>query len=143
MVWAIATLAAVVVADPTRQGRAALVGVMTSDYFTASAARGAGPLRLMVVHGLRNAFAPVATRLSTELPLAVTACFVIERIYGLDGMGAVTLDAVARHDTRWLMAVALAGAVLAVLALIISDVAYASLDPRLRAALMRTRRRRR
>lgn len=143
MAWGIVTLAAVVVADPTRQGRSALLGVMTSDYFQAARARGAGPVRLMILHGLRNALAPVATRLSTELPVAVTACFVIERVYGLEGMGAATLAAVAAHDVRWLMAVALGGAALAVLALVISDVAYASLDPRVRIALTRIRRRKR
>jgi peptide/nickel transport system permease protein len=81
--------------------------------------------------------------MSTEIPLALTACFVVERIYGLDGLGAATLDAVARHDTRWLMALSLGGAVVAVLALVLSDVAYASLDPRLRVALTKVSGRRR
>jgi len=143
MAWAIVTLVLVFVADPARQGRAALVPVLASEQVRAARARGAGPLRVLAAHGLRNALAPVVTRMSTEIPLALTACFVVERVYGLDGLGAATLEAVARHDIRWLMALSLGGTVVAVFALVLSDVAYASLDPRLRGALVRTSRRRR
>ena len=143
MAWAVATLVAVFVADPARQGRAALLPVLASEQVRAARARGAGPWRVLFAHGLRNALAPVATRMSTEIPLALTACFVVERVYGLEGLGAATLEAVAAHDTQWLMALSLGGAVVAVVALVLSDVAYASLDPRLRVALTRATRRRR
>ena len=143
LAWAVATLVAVFVADPARQGRAALLPVLASEQVRAARARGAGPWRVLFAHGLRNALAPVATRMSTEIPLALTACFVVERVYGLEGLGAATLEAVAAHDTRWLMALSLGGAVVAVVALVLSDVAYASLDPRLRVALTRATRRRR
>ena len=143
MTWAVATLVLISVADPARQGRAALVPVLASEHVRAARARGAGPFRVLFAHGLRNALAPVATRMSTEIPLALTACFVLERVFGLEGLGAATLEAVAAHDTRWLMALSLGGTVVAVAALVLSDVAYASLDPRLRGALTRATRRRR
>jgi peptide/nickel transport system permease protein len=142
MVWAVVTLALALAADPMRQSRAALLPVLTTEYVRASRARGAGPMHVLLVHGLRNALAPVATRMATEMPVAITGCFVLEQIFGLRGVGSATLDAVARHDTRWLMAVALGGSVLAVVALVTSDVAYATLDPRLRSSLLRSGRRR-
>jgi ABC-type dipeptide/oligopeptide/nickel transport system permease component len=134
-------LALVLLADPVRHQRAALVPVLTEDYVRAATARGAGPVRVTLVHALRNAMLPLATRASLELPLVVTSCFVIEKVLGLPGLGEATLDAVLRHDTSWLMALALSGSVIAVASLVISDVAYALLDPRLRSALMTTRRR--
>ncbi len=129
-------------ADPVRQQRSELLPVLTEDYFRAALARGASPVRALVTHGLRNAMFPLITRAALELPVAVTACFVIEKALGLPGLGEATLDAVSRNDTSWLMALALAGSVLAVGSLVISDLAYALLDPRLRASLAVVRRRR-
>jgi ABC-type dipeptide/oligopeptide/nickel transport system permease component len=136
-------LAAVLVADPMRQQREALIPVLVSDHAKAARARGAAPWRVVLVHGLRNALLPVTSRMMLELPMAVTACFVIERALGLSGLGEVTLEAVARRDVGWLMTVALWGAILAVGALVLSDVVQAIVDPRLRDALFKTRRRRR
>jgi ABC-type dipeptide/oligopeptide/nickel transport system permease component len=67
--------------------------------------------------------------------------FVLERALGLPGLGDATLAAVARGDTAWLMAMVVAGACWAVVALVLSDVAYALLDPRLRQAVLRPHRR--
>ena len=134
-------LALVLAAEPTRQQRAALLPVLTQDYVRAAMARGAGRWRLVVVHGLRHALFPLATRSALELPAAWAGVFVLERALGLPGLGDATLAAVARGDTAWLMAMVVAGACWAVVALVLSDVAYALLDPRLRQAVLRPHRR--
>ncbi|MCA9625063.1 MAG: ABC transporter permease [Myxococcales bacterium] len=141
MVWAVGLVALALSADPTRHQRTAVAAALASDFAQAARARGASPLRLLLRHGVKNALLPVLTRLSTELPLALTACFVVERALGLSGLGEATLEAVAAHDTRWLMALALLGSVLAVLALASSDLANALVDPRLRSAVTMRRRR--
>jgi peptide/nickel transport system permease protein len=128
-------------AEPTRQQRAALLPVLTRDYVQAAAARGAGRLRLAVVHGLRHALFPLATRSALELPAAWAGVFVLERALGLRGLGDATLAAVERGDTAWLMAMVVAGACWAVVALVLSDLAYALLDPRLRQAVLQSHRR--
>jgi peptide/nickel transport system permease protein len=142
MLVAVIVLGLVMLADPVRHQRAELLPVLAQEYVRASIARGAGPVRTLLVHGPRNAMLPVATRAALELPVAVTAVFVIEKVLGLAGLGEATLDAVTRHDTGWLMALALAGSVFAVVTLVVSDVAYALLDPRLRSAIAMVRRRR-
>jgi peptide/nickel transport system permease protein len=139
---AAALLGLVLVADPTHQQRAELVPVLAEDYVRAAIARGAGPLRVLFVHGLRNAMLPVVTRAALELPVAITACFVLEHVFGLSGLGRATLEAVRLHDTSWLMALSVTAAAVAVVSLVISDVSYAMLDPRLRHALMQRGRRR-
>jgi len=142
MAWAVVLVALVLLADPVRHQRAELLPILTEDYVRAAIARGANPFRVLLVHGLRNAMLPVATRAALELPVAVTACFVIEKVLGIRGLGEATLDAVSRADASWLMALALAGAVFAVMTLVVSVVAYALLDPRLRSAITSVRRRR-
>jgi len=134
-------LALGLLAEPTRQQRAALLPVLTEEYVRAAAARGVGPLRLYLVHGLRAALFPMVTRAPLELPAALTAVFVLERALGLPGLGDATLAAVASSDRHWLMALVLAGASWAVLSLVVSDVAYALLDPRLRQELLQRHRR--
>lgn len=135
MLTATLILAAVLVADPTRQQRAELLPVLRTDYVRAAAARGAGALRVVLVHGLRNALLPLVTRAALELPGALTAAFVLEHALGLSGLGQATLEAVASHDVDWLMALAVLAAVWAVIALVATDVAAAIVDPRLRRAL--------
>ena len=135
VVWAVVVLALVLVADPTSHQRSQLAAVLVEDHVRAAAARGAGPLRIVIVHGLRNAMLPVLTRAALELPLAVTGCFVLEKAFAIPGLGEATLEAVARHDVMWLMVLAVGGAALAVTALVVTDLGYAAVDPRLRTAL--------
>ena len=142
VVGAALLLGLVLVADPTHQQRAELLPVLAEDYVRAAIARGAGPFRVLVVHGLRNAMLPVVTRAALELPVAITACFVLEHVFALSGLGRATLEAVRLHDTSWLMALSVTAAALAVLSLVLSDLSYALLDPRLRRALMQRSRRR-
>lgn len=134
-------LALVLVADPTRHQRAALITALARDYVSAARARGAGPWRTVIVHGLRNSLPPVVTRLGLELPVALTACFVVEHVLGIPGLGEATLQAVTTNDGQWLMALSVLAATWAVIALVVVDVGYALLDPRLRVALHRERRR--
>ncbi len=142
MLWGVLVLMAVMLADPTRQQRAELLPVLAEDYVRAAVARGAGPLRVLFVHGVRNALLPLVTRGALELPVALTACFVVERVFGIEGLGEATVAAVRHANVAWLMVLAMVAAVWAVVALVISDAAYALLDPRLQSVLTQVGRRR-
>jgi len=95
---------------------------------------GAGPLRLARVH-LRQSSTAAAALLGSDLPVLLTAAFVVERAAGIEGLGPATAAAVAHRDLAWLMAVALVTSGLVALAQIVSDELLGALDPRLRAAL--------
>ncbi|HZO17248.1 MAG TPA: ABC transporter permease [Polyangiaceae bacterium] len=140
--WASVLLAAALSAEPMRQQRTELMPVLVQEYIQAAIARGAGPLRVLVMHGLRNAAIPVITRATMELPVALTACFVLEQAFGLAGIGEATLQAIQHRDTGWLMTLSLCGTVWAVVAMVLTDVTYGLLDPRMRHTLMLLRRRR-
>jgi ABC-type dipeptide/oligopeptide/nickel transport system permease component len=134
-------LALFLLAEPTRHTREALTAVLASDHIEAARARGAGPWRLIVVHGMRRAALPLMTRLSLELPMALTGCFVMEHAFGLPGLGELTVSAVQHGDLSWLMTMAIFGTLCAGLSLIVADGLQGILDPRVARLLMQPRRR--
>ncbi len=125
-------VAAGLVATPTRLLRGALVGLLGRDYVRTAVAKGAGPSRVLAVHGLRLAFIPVLTMATVEPPVALGGALVVEHVFAIDGIGAATIDALARRDVDWLMAVALVAATTATLAVLAADLILAVLDPRTR-----------
>ncbi|MBN4059249.1 ABC transporter permease [Endomicrobium sp. AH-315-J14] len=139
LLWPALLLALVLLADPVRHQRAALMPVLQREFMQAARARGVPRWRAVLTHGLRNAMLPIATRAALELPTALTAVFVLERVFGLHGLCEATLTAVERLDASWLMALTLVGAVFSVLVLVANDLSYSLFDPRLRFHMRRKR----
>ncbi|MBI4950682.1 MAG: ABC transporter permease subunit [Myxococcales bacterium] len=135
LVWPTLLLALALVADPARQVRSALLVTLCRDHVLAARARGAGRVRILWAHGVRNALWPLATRATLELPTALTGAFVLERAFKLPGLCDATVEAVAQRDAGFLMALAVAAAAWSVLVLVATDLAYAALDPRVRSAI--------
>jgi len=132
-------LALGLVAAPTRQQRSAVASAVSSDYVRAAIGRGAGRGRAIVAHALRNALLPVATLAALEAPMALGGAFVVERVFGLAGLGEATLHAVQTRDIAWLMALAIFAAGFAAIGVIATDLAYVLVDPRLRPAILARR----
>jgi ABC-type dipeptide/oligopeptide/nickel transport system permease component len=134
---AVVALTAGSLATSSRWQRAAMLDVARQDYVRTARAKGLAEWRVAVVHALRNALMPSVTLAGLHLPALVGAAFVIEEVFGLQGMGFETMRAIEAHDTAWLMAVILATAVAVTFGLLASDIAYGALDPRVREELMR------
>ncbi|HTJ80803.1 MAG TPA: ABC transporter permease [Polyangiaceae bacterium] len=124
------------VAGPARHQKSALVNVLEKDYVKATRARGASILRVVVRHGLRHALFSIATLFTVEPPIALGAAFVVEAVFGLDGLGRLTVHAVETRDTSFLMGLALALALAASLLVFLADLLYGALDPRLRGKVV-------
>jgi ABC-type dipeptide/oligopeptide/nickel transport system permease component len=124
MVGSLATL--------SRYQRAATLEVSGQDYVRTAKAKGASPLRQLVVHALRNAMLPTVTLAGLQFPALLGGAFVVEEVFGVPGIGYETIRAVEAHDTAWLVSIALITAVITTLALIASDLALGLLDPRMR-----------
>jgi len=135
-----AVLALGLLASPTRQVRAALASSFAQEHVRASLARGASPSRALFVHALRTALLPVATLATLEAPMALGGAFVVERVFGLDGLGEATIAAVRTRDTSWLMAVSILTAATAAVGVIITDLAYVLFDPRIVPGVLQQRR---
>ncbi|AKT39404.1 ABC transporter permease [Chondromyces crocatus] len=136
-----AILAVGLIAAPTRQQRSALSTVLTQEVIRAARARGAGRLRALLAHGVRNTLLPVVTLAVVEPPLAIGGAFVVEHVFRLEGLGEATILAVQTRDANWLMALSLFAAAIAALAVIATDLAYVLLDPRLARSVLSRRRR--
>lgn len=139
---AIVVLALGLIAAPTRQLRSMIASAMVQDYTRAAIARGASRTRALVAHGLRTSLVPFVTLASLEPPLALSGAFVVERVFGLPGLGEAMIRAVKERDTDWLMAFSILAALLAALLVIATDLAYGLLDPRLETGILQQKERR-
>ena len=132
---AVAAVSAGSLATLSRWQRVAILDVLSQDFIRTARAKGAPGLRVLVVHALRNALAPMVTVMGLQLPVLLAGACVVEDVFGLPGIGFETLRALEVHDAPWLMAVLLPTSVAVTLGLVVSDVAYAALDPQLRELL--------
>jgi len=110
------------------QVRAALA----ADPARTARAKGAGPLRVVVAHGLRNALLPIATLAVLDLGALVGGAIVTEKIFRWPGLGDMAVTAIVNRDAAATTGVALAAATVVAVASIAVDLLALLLDPRLR-----------
>lgn len=115
----------------TRFFRAVLVEEMNRDHVRTARAFGTPPGRLLYRNVLMNSLIPIITRIMFSIPLVViSGSLLIESYFGIPGVGKVTYDAITTGDQPILKAVVGLTAVLFVLILIMTDILYKLVDPR-------------
>ncbi len=127
------TLATVFVAlgYNTRFYRAVIVEEMGRDHVRTAKAFGTPPRELLFKHILKNAMIPIITRIMFSIPLVViSGSLLVESYFGIPGVGKVTFDAITTGDQPILKAVVGITAVLFVIVLILNDIFYKLVDPR-------------
>jgi peptide/nickel transport system permease protein len=127
------TLATVFVAlgYNTRFYRAVIVEELNRDHVRTARAYGAPIWTVLFKHVLKNALIPIITRIMFSIPLVViSGSLLIESYFGIPGVGKVTYDAITTGDQPILKAVVGLTAVLFVLTLLVTDVLYRVVDPR-------------
>ncbi len=102
------------------------------EYIRTASAKGAHPVRVYGVHLLRNALVPIITRASTVLPFLFTGSLLLESFFGIPGLGYEGVNALNSSDLSMLKALVLLGAILFIVINLLTDVAYAWVDPRVR-----------
>jgi len=131
LVLPVMTLSFVSVAMLTRYQRVGMLRVIETDFMRTARAKGLGRVRAILRHGLRNGVIPVVTMLGLQLPYLVSGSVVVERVFGIPGMGLETFEAIRAGDHAWLTAVVTVTAVLTVVGVVLADVIYALIDPRI------------
>jgi peptide/nickel transport system permease protein len=116
----------------TRQVRSAMQHALAQDYVKAARARGIPEGRVVWRHALRNSLLPVVTMLGLHLPHLVGGSVVIERIFGIPGMGLLAFDAIGTRDYPTVMGVATVMAIVTMVSMLLVDLAYGFIDPRIR-----------
>lgn len=102
------------------------------DYVRTARAKGLGEGRVMSRHVLRNAMLPIITSAGGSLPYLFMGGLVTESFFGIPGLGAYTIDAIASQDFAIVRTMVFLGAVLYILSNILVDIAYTWADPRVR-----------
>jgi oligopeptide transport system permease protein len=115
-----------------RLTRASLLQVVREDYIRTARAKGLRERVVIVVHALKNALIPVVTILGPTFAAIVTGTFVVEQIFGINGMGQHFIDSINNRDYPVVMGTMLVYALLLVIANLAVDITYAWLDPRIR-----------
>ena len=116
----------------SRYQRNAMIEVIHQDYILAARARGLSERTVIFKHALRNALLPVLTLAGLQVPFLISGSVIIERIFNIPGMGLLTFEAFLNRDYPVIMAVSVLTAVLTLAGLVLSDLAYAVADPRIR-----------
>ncbi len=126
------TLGTAYSASIARLTRASLLQVIREDYMRTAMAKGLNSFRVIVVHGLRNSLIPVATVLGPMFAGIVTGSLIVERIFGIPGMGRYFVDSITNRDYPMIMGTTVVYSMLLVLGNLLVDLSYAWLDPRIR-----------
>ncbi len=103
---------------------------LSQDYVRTARAKGAGSIRILFVHVLRNALIPIITRSVVEIPFLLTGSLLLESFFGIPGLGHLMVNAFYNADWPVIKAITFFGAALYVLANLLSDLLYARADPR-------------
>ena len=119
-------------ASTMRMTRTMMLEVLRQDYIRTAWAKGLLERSVILRHAVKNAIIPVVTLVGMQLPILVGGAVIIENIFNLPGLGRLMLDALSDRDYPVVSAVNLFFATVVVFVNLLTDLLYASLDPRIR-----------
>ncbi len=112
--------------------RTIMLDEMYKDYVRTALAKGVGGAGILFRHVLKNAMIPVVTNTVIAIPFLYTGSLLLESFFGIPGLGYIGVNAVNSSDVDVLRAVVFIGAVLYVVANLLTDICYALVDPRVK-----------
>jgi oligopeptide transport system permease protein len=127
-------LTAFVVATVARFLRSEMLEVFGQDYITLAKAKGLSQFAVILKHVLRNAAIPLITVLAPLTIFLITGTIVIEQIFEVPGIGEMFISSIKVNDYSMIMGTTLFFAVAFILAILIQDILYAIVDPRIRVS---------
>jgi len=129
-VLAIVVGVAVSLAPDIRLYRTFFLDEINQDYVRTARAKGLSEARVMWVHVLRNAGIPIVTNILLQLPGLLAGAFLIERFFGIPGIGREVILAVERSDFPIIKAVTVYVAIATMIVNLLADLLYKAIDPR-------------
>ena len=116
----------------TRFYRTLFLEEANRDYVRSARAKGLSEIRVLFGHILKNAMIPILTGVVVALPLLFMGSLITESFFGIPGLGSYTIDAINSQDFAIVRAMVFLGSVLYILGLILTDISYTIVDPRVR-----------
>jgi peptide/nickel transport system permease protein len=120
------------IGSSTRLYRTFFLEEISKDYVRTARAKGLSELRVLFRHVLKNAMIPILTGVVVVIPLLFTGSLIMESFFGIPGLGSYTIDAINSQDFAIVRAMVFLGSVLYILGLILTDITYTLVDPRVR-----------
>jgi peptide/nickel transport system permease protein len=113
-----------------RVARSSLVGAMREDFTVLALAKGISPNRMFWRHVLPNGMIPIVTVIGYNFGFAITGAILAETVFGWPGVGSLFISSVAKRDYPVLDCIFLLTTITVIVANLLTDVAYAVIDPR-------------
>ncbi|NDJ61533.1 MAG: ABC transporter permease [Chloroflexi bacterium] len=132
MILPVLSIALISIAGYSRYVRSSMLEVINSDYIRTARAKGLPQRRVVSLHALKNAALPLVTLIGLDVPFILSGAIVTETIFGWPGMGQLFINSLNFLDAPVLIFIVLMTAIAVVLMQLLTDIAYATLDPRVR-----------
>ncbi|MBQ8986149.1 MAG: ABC transporter permease subunit [Lachnospiraceae bacterium] len=120
-------------ASTTRQTRSSMLEVLKADYLSTARAKGVPERVVIRKHALGNAWVPIMTIIGTSLGFQLAGAVVVESVFSWPGVGLLTVTAVNSRDVPMVLGCVILTTVLYVILMLIVDLLYAFVDPRIKS----------
>ncbi len=134
MILPVTSLSIYVVSSIMRYTRSEMVEVLSSDYILLARAKGVKRGKVIFKHALRNALIPVITVAGPMTAFIITGSTVVERFFGVPGISGTMITAISTNDYFLILGIALFYSVLLIGVILIVDLLYGVIDPRIRVS---------
>lgn len=126
------SLAALPTAFIARLTRANMMEVLSMDYIQTARAKGLSDFVVIVKHGLRNALLPIITYIGMLTANILTGSFIIEKIFGIPGLGQWFINSITNRDYTVIMGITVFYSIILLAAIFLVDLTYCWVDPRIK-----------
>ena len=120
------------IGSSARWYRTIFIEEISRDYVRTARAKGLSEVTVLFRHVLRNAMIPILTGVVVVIPLLFMGSLLTESFFGIPGLGSYTIDAINAQDFAVVRAMVFIGSVLYIVGLILTDLSYTLVDPRIR-----------
>ncbi len=115
-----------------RYYRTVFLEEINKDYVRTARAKGLGEGAVLFKHALKNAMMPILTNVVVQIPFLIMGSLLLEKFFGIPGLGSYTVDAIAKLDFAIIRSMVFLGSLLYVAGLVCVDISYTLVDPRIR-----------
>lgn len=116
----------------SRYMKSSLLEVINQQYIITARAKGLSEHKVIYSHALRNSLIPLVTIFAGILPELIGGSVIIETIFSIPGMGKLAMEAIGTRDLPLIMAITAISAILTLIGILLSDITYSLVDPRIR-----------
>lgn len=134
LILPVAALSVFPIANISRFTRSEMIDVLNSDYIQLVQAKGVSQRQVIVRHALRNTMIPVVTIMGPLLVNLLTGSMVVEKVFGIPGIGMLMVNAITNNDYNVVVACAFIYSALYIGVMLAVDILYGVIDPRIRVA---------